>query len=240
MEQLDENQRQFLSVFKNLGMIIVKQEAELLEAFINFETANQYRVYDEIGRFLLQVGEESDCLTRQCCTSGRAHMLHVMDNNLNEVLTLRSPWRPCMGPFCFACCDPCSHQIHVYCCNKRIGYVEESCSLIQYTFRVYRDDENPVFTINAPLCRWDACCCDDVYYVYDYQGSAVAQIRKKFAGIGKEVFTDADTFGVQLPRHMHVLDKALLFAATFLIDFMFYENNNKSDNMMDRGIQIGR
>lgn len=51
-------------------------------------------------------------------------------------------------------------------------------------------------------------------------------IRKQWTGLAQEMFSDADNFGVTFPRDMEVKLKATLFAATFLIDFMFYEDNN--------------
>ncbi|KAH9504062.1 Phospholipid scramblase 1 [Bulinus truncatus] len=229
MPKLDQAQLDLLSVFKDLDTLIVKQQAEILEAFTHFETQNKYRAYDKIGRHVLYIAEESGCLIRQFCSSGRSYSMHVFDNNMNEVLTLQSPKRPFKGLCCFACCDLCSHQIHVFCCSQEIGYIQEVCSC-RFTFVVYTAEGQPVYQIEAPYCRWDSCCCDDVFHIYRYEGDvSIAQIRKKFAGFGKEIFTDADNFGITFQKEMHTHDKALLFAATFLIDFMFYENNTQED-----------
>ncbi|KAK7004623.1 phospholipid scramblase 2 [Biomphalaria glabrata] len=226
MPKLDQNQLKSLSVFANLDHVIVKQKVELLEAIVGFETKNKYIALDEVGRQLFSIGEESSCCFRQLCSSGRAYTMHVHDVNMSEVMIIQSPMRPCIGPLCFACCDLCSHQNHVFCCQKEIGYIKEELTFVWYNFVVYKSDDMPAYTIKAPLCRWDSCCCEDVFQIYEYQGNVpIGKISKSFSGLAKEVFTDADLLGVQFPKEMHVRDKALLFAAVFLIDLMFYENN---------------
>ena len=45
----------------------------------------------------------------------------------------------------------------------------------------------------------------------------VGKISKKWSGIMKEAFSDADNFGVQFPLDMDVRTKATLIGATFLI-----------------------
>jgi hypothetical protein len=65
-------------------------------------------------------------------------------------------------------------------------------------------------------------------------GVEVAQIRKEWRGILAEAFTDADLFGIEytIPS-LPAAVKKLLFAATFLIDFTHFENNQR------RGAGIG-
>ena len=44
------------------------------------------------------------------------------------------------------------------------------------------------------------------------------------SGLMKEAFTDADTFGVQFGPSMPENHRALILAATFLIDFLYFED----------------
>ena len=53
---------------------------------------------------------------------------------------------------------------------------------------------------------------------------AFGRITKRWSGLGKEVFTDADNFGVEWPEDWPVAIKALLLGAVFLIDFVHFEN----------------
>lgn len=49
------------------------------------------------------------------------------------------------------------------------------------------------------------------------QGEEVGKISKKWGGILKEVFTDADSFGITFPVDLDVKIKAVLMAAAILI-----------------------
>lgn len=48
-------------------------------------------------------------------------------------------------------------------------------------------------------------------------GDKIGKISKQWTGINKELFTDADYFGVKFPIELDVRMKAVILAATFLI-----------------------
>jgi hypothetical protein len=52
------------------------------------------------------------------------------------------------------------------------------------------------------------------------------KIAKRWSGLGKEMFTDADSFGITFPGDIDVQAKAVLLGAVFLIDFVHFENHN--------------
>ncbi|EGT30772.1 hypothetical protein CAEBREN_31889 [Caenorhabditis brenneri] len=58
----------------------------------------------------------------------------------------------------------------------------------------------------------------------------IGAITKKWGGFFREAFTRADTFFVGFPKDLDVKLKGVLLGATFLIDFMQFEqpNNNSS------------
>jgi hypothetical protein len=77
------------------------------------------------------------------------------------------------------------------------------------------------------------------------EGQAVGEIKKKWSGILKEMLTDADNFGMSrrfcLPfcfltgycctgcdfdRRLPKEHKALILAAVFLIDYVYFEDNS--------------
>lgn len=60
-------------------------------------------------------------------------------------------------------------------------------------------------------------------------GNNVGKIQKKWSGLFKELYTDADNFGVEFPANATPTQKAILFGATFLIDFMYFEDNQKKN-----------
>ena len=56
------------------------------------------------------------------------------------------------------------------------------------------------------------------HQVYSADGETpVGQIRKQWSGMVKEMFTDADNFGITFPMDLDVNVKATLLGAVFLI-----------------------
>jgi len=58
-----------------------------------------------------------------------------------------------------------------------------------------------------------------------FQGAEAGVIRKQWGGLLRELFTDADAFGVEFQPHVPVEVRKLLLVATFLVDFTCFENN---------------
>ena len=54
-------------------------------------------------------------------------------------------------------------------------------------------------------------------------GNVIGAVTKKWSGCFREGFTDADVFSVTFPKDLDVKMKAILLGATFLIDFMEFE-----------------
>ena len=52
----------------------------------------------------------------------------------------------------------------------------------------------------------------------------MGRITKKWSGLLREAFTDADTFGVEMGPAMDPRLRPLMVAATFLIDFLYFED----------------
>jgi hypothetical protein len=52
----------------------------------------------------------------------------------------------------------------------------------------------------------------------------------RWGGLIKELYTDVDTFIVNFPSAADGPDRALLLGATFLLDFLFFENNQRRHN----------
>jgi hypothetical protein len=65
-------------------------------------------------------------------------------------------------------------------------------------------------------------------------GMEIGHIKKKWSGLAKEFFTDADNFGVSFSPDLALHVKALILAAVFLIDFMYFEDNAGKNNFNKR------
>ena len=54
------------------------------------------------------------------------------------------------------------------------------------------------------------------------------KITKKWVGAIKEMFTDADTFALTFSKDLDTKSKAILLGTAILIDFAFFEDNEKT------------
>ena len=210
-----------------VNQLVVQQKVELLEAIVGFEQANRYEVKNALGQLIYLAREENDCLTRNCCGAERPFQMSLVNNANVEVLRFDRPLR-CQS----CCCFCCLQQMTVTVSGVETGYLKQKCSLLRPVYGVLDHNNEEVLVIRGPLCT-DFCCGNVEFEVLSNDGSEVGRIVKNFSGFLKEAFTDADTFSVSFPLDLDVRVKATLLAAVFLIDFMYFENNEPNrDNQL--------
>ncbi|XP_023256379.1 phospholipid scramblase 2-like [Seriola lalandi dorsalis] len=96
-----------------IDQILIHQKVELLEAFIGFETNNQYEIKNSLGQKIYKAKEKNDCCTRNCCGSLRSFDMKIKDNMDREVIRLIRPFR------CVSCWCPCCLQEVCLCVLER-------------------------------------------------------------------------------------------------------------------------
>ena len=110
--------------------------------------------------------------------------------------------------------------------DRRIGAIQRKWSLLNRRFALENDKGEEVMEIFSPMFRiWT--------FKLMFQGNEVGRISKKWGGVLREMFTDADTFGVECQPHVPVEVRKMLLVATFLIDFTCFENNSNSGVGLD-------
>ena len=206
-----------------LDYLFVMQKVELLEAFTGFETKNKYSVVNVRGEPVFYVAEESSCCARCCLGSSRPCELEVFDNTRKQILRMVRPFR------CDSCCCPCCLQeLEVYSGDTLLGSVTQDWSLWQPSFSVRDASGETVLTIRGP---WIKCCVNVSFKVRSADGEhKVGEIKKQWTGLGAELFTDADHFGISFPLDLDVKMKAVLLGACLLIDFMYFEAHSTDNN----------
>ena len=114
-----------------------------------------------------------------------------------------------------------------------------ACSpAVAFDLFVGADIDTPRYRIAGPCLVMDNALCDTVFRVCDPQGTTLAapdspngqaEIRKiagrDIGGWLQEAMSEADNFGCAFPEGASPADKAVLLAAVFLIDFMFFESS---------------
>eukprot|EP01022_Parablepharisma_sp_SALTPOND_P034620 TRINITY_DN92417_c0_g1_i1.p1 TRINITY_DN92417_c0_g1~~TRINITY_DN92417_c0_g1_i1.p1 ORF type:complete len:362 (-),score=25.66 TRINITY_DN92417_c0_g1_i1:82-1092(-) len=148
--------------------------------------------------------------------------------------------RPCL---CTCCCLARPYiNVHLLDGKKEslLGKVIESCSLCDAIIDVHKgeDDSNPIYTIITSCCQCGLLCqcpfkgCNEVMFsITDPKTEKlVGKVKKVFAGTLQELLLNADNFTADFPADADWEAKALLLAATLLIDYRYFEEKPQKQN----------
>jgi hypothetical protein len=203
--------------------LLIRQVKEWSEILVGYEARNRYEVQDEAGRLVARVAEEGSglgrWLGRQFLGSCRRATLHVLGIGGGEIARIEKPFR-----WYF-------QEVVLWENGLPVGKVVRRFSLLVDRFVILATDGDELLVIDRGF--WDHFRFRGTFRA-TRDGVEVARIRKEWRGILAEAFTDADLFGVEftIPT-VPAAVKKLLFAATFLVDFTCFENNQR------RGLHIG-
>ncbi|WKX88343.1 hypothetical protein Q1695_008187 [Nippostrongylus brasiliensis] len=211
--------------------LTVHQLYEIRELLLNYESKNKYVLRNANGEQVYYAFEESSLCQRLCCGPNREFTIHIVDNFNSEVIRVTRPFK-CFGGGCcgiFACFECCSTECQIEAPpGNVIGYVKQRRACCASSFHIMDAEGNSVLTIDGPCCCL-ACGCHDINFPVTTPSNAeIGNIAKRWGGFIREALTDADVFKVSFPMDLDVKVKALLLAATFLIDFMEFEQQPKN------------
>ncbi len=187
--------------------LVVSQQVEHLEAFTGFETANRYNILTADGQHLLYAFEESGALSRQFLGTHRPLSIHVVEDGSRNVLTAHRSF------FWFK-----SHMHVQDASDRRVGSLQRRLTVLGRRFALEGPDGQQIAEVRGRMLR------PNTFMVHNRQGEEVARVTKRWGGIMREAFTDADTFRVQF--HKESLDqefRMLTLATAFAIDLDFFE-----------------
>ncbi|XP_067946927.1 phospholipid scramblase 2-like [Watersipora subatra] len=223
-----------LEYLTQIDQLLVHQQIELLEVFVNWETSNRYAIKNSLGQQVFFAAEESETCHRQCCGPQRGFVMHITDNMGQEVMKVNREFKCCAGCNWCASADCCAMVVTVEApVGNIIGSVRQAQSCLAPKYQILDASDNVVFIIEGPVCICQGpCCTQDVSFkVYspDMQHE-VGKISKQWSGFVREYFTAADNFGITFPMDLDVKMKANMVGALFLIDFMYFENKNNNNN----------
>ncbi|MCA8966103.1 MAG: scramblase, partial [Planctomycetes bacterium] len=114
----------------------------------------------------------------------------------------------------------------VYDGEQHLGAVQRKWAWFHRIFAIENSDGQEVMELRSPFFHpWT--------FTLTFQGHEAGVIRKKWGGLLKEMFTDADVFGVEMGESIPVEVRKLLLVATFLVDFTCFENNQGGGSVLD-------
>lgn len=192
------------------NVLVIRQKKEWGEILTGFETKNRYEVVDPHNNPLLEVLEEGGSvlttITRVFLKALRPFTMHLFSPQGNGLFKLTRPFR-----FYF-------HELEISQANGApLGKIKRRFSILRRVYTVIARDGNEIFELFGPLLHpWT--------FQIKKGGQELGKITKKWSGLLKESFTDADNFGISFPKGIDLSQKAVLLGAVFLIDFVHFEN----------------
>jgi uncharacterized protein YxjI len=196
--------------FDGYQRLTVRQRKKWLEILLSFELKNAYDVYAGGEAPVLRVQEQGKGFLSLCkrvfLGPLRPFQADVVDAQSGApLLHLRRPFR-----WIF-------HRLEVTTPNgEKLGAIQRRWSWIRRIY-VIEDAYGQVSAdLFGPFLRpWT--------FELRVNQQPVGMIQKRWSGLLKEAFTDADNFGVDLQAVDDPRMKALAFAATVLIDVCHFE-----------------
>lgn len=199
-----------MEILKTLDSLVISQKKEIGEIITGFDTKNRYSVLDSQGNELFLAQEEGGSVfARLFLKNQRAFEINVRDSSGDVKLKAVRPFR-----FYF-------HELDVLDANgKSLGIVKREFTLLRREYSVFDTNGNKMFSLFGPILKpW-------TFNILE-KGKEVGKITKKWSGLLKESFSNADNFGITFPESWSIETKALFLGTVFLIDFVHFENNNK-------------
>jgi len=195
----------------SISSLVVSQQKEWGEILTGFETKNRYTISDMSGRRLYLAAEKTgSTLLRWFLKALRPFTIAVLTEDGQVVLQVMRPFR-----FYFHRAEVVDSQ------GQSLGVIKRRFSILRRIYSVFNSSGEEVYQLFGPILHpW-------TFQIRNDEGE-YGKITKKWSGLLKEGFTDADNFGVMLPAAWDVKLKALFLGAVFLIDFVHFENKGNN------------
>lgn len=185
-----------------------------MEILTSFDARNKYVVYDETGNPVFDVQEQGSgfgsFMKRLFLRNLRPFTSHVEDlAGQGQLLVLHRPFR-----FIF-------HRLEVRdSAGTLLGAIQRKWTWFRRKYIVENAHGEAVATLFGPFFRpWTF-----QILLAGNETQEAGLIQKKWSGLLKEAFTDADNFWIDYEAVTDPQLRATLFAAMVLIDIVHFEN----------------
>jgi len=189
----------------SIDTLVIQQKKEWGEIITGFEARNKYSVKSASGEEVYFAAEESSVMLRLFLKTLRPLTLHVLSSNGTQVLRLKRPFRLFF------------HRMEVVDSQgKLLGSIQKKFSFMRRIYSILDPAGNEMFYLFGPILHpW-------TFNIFK-NGTEIGKITKKWSGLMKEQFTDADNFAIQFPMDLDIQKKSVLLGAVFLIDLVHFE-----------------
>ncbi|KPJ14957.1 Phospholipid scramblase 1 [Papilio machaon] len=104
-------------------------------------------------------------------------------------------------------------KMEVCVCGRGVALVRKEFTFLKPIINVNDAADRPLFRVKGPLALTSQCD----FEIYNMEKKRVGAIRKKWGGLGREAFSSADNYIIELPADLDVRYKAALLGTCFLI-----------------------
>lgn len=203
----------FLSDDKRL---VIRQKKELMEMFVDFETRNKYEIYTAQRRlvgYMAEMGKGvGETLIRMFLGSHRPLHIQVFDPERRPLLTLERPFYWFFSTMTVV--DTGGRKVGEI--HKKFAWFRKIYDLHDSSGRIFAHIRSNIFSL------WR-------FPFFDVGDREVGEVTKKWGGGLKELFTDADTFLVDMSKSNFSDDQQMIaFAAAVSVDLDYFEGNSGS------------
>lgn len=199
---------EMLAIVQQSNEITIVQKRELAELF-GIETRNKYSIEVNGAPFAYAAEQGKGglaFLARMFVGHWRSFEIHFFDNARQLVLRAVHPFR-----FFFQRLEVSSAD------GRPLGAIQQRWAFFSKKFDVTDPGGRVLLRVSSPLWRpWT--------FAFERDGHELARVEKKWSGMLREAFTDADRFRVMFQSHQLGLDeRSLVLAAGIFIDLQYFE-----------------
>jgi len=212
------------------------------------EVKSEFKYFSEGTDQIATSLEDSNCLLRNFCLGCYPYTVEVKEiETEEEILSME---RPCSLPV--GGCKCCSYQsLNFTSGGQALGKVEEQCWYCVPVFKIFNENDDPIYKIHQPTCCGGGCvnccyegnpfcgrgCCKVPFLVFpssqeetDGDAPSVGKILKVPKSILTEMFTDAEAFDISFPEDATNSQKAMLTGTAIFLNSIFFEGQDKGQS----------
>jgi uncharacterized protein YxjI len=202
------------SRFQSVDQLFVRQQRKWFEVLFSAELKNAYEVLDEAGQPAFDFRETGagakEFLYRMLLGPTRPFTMSLVAADGEEVLRLDRPWK-----FMF-------HELTITDGDdNRIGRIVREWSWVRRIYAIEDASGRVIARFFGAFFRpW-------TFEVQSPEGAVLGAVKKKWSGLGREMFSDADNYSVDLHGISDPNLKALVVAGVALIDIVHFERRKQ-------------
>jgi uncharacterized protein YxjI len=194
--------------------LVVVQKIELAEALFDYESRNKYTIYGSSRQPVAYAAEQGKglwaSLARGLMRHWRTFEIHLFTPDRQLVVRAEHPFRWFAFHECLRVVDAR---------GTVLGSIERRFAFFSKVFEVLGPTGELLLRVDSGLFRpWT--------FEFKSGGQRHALVEKKWSGLLKEMFTDADTFRLVFENPgLRDDTRWLLIVAALFIDLQFFEDN---------------